>query len=60
MRYRPIEWFDLQTREIKYGIQTSDKLFRWLNTMVDGKAVIYETKEERDKMIKNLRYHDVA
>lgn len=55
--YRKHDWLDTKTNTPKYGIQAKavDWEVRWLHCAEDGKPLLYDTPEERDAKLKELR-----
>ena len=55
--YRPHDWLDTKTNLPKHGIQAKAVGFecRWLHCAEDNSPLLYDTPEERDAKLRDLR-----
>lgn len=56
MKFRKSNWFDTEKLVEKYGIQAKHPMTgQWYYFCEDGKPLLYDTIEERNTKIKELR-----
>lgn len=54
MKAKPFDYFDLTTMTLKYGIQAY-AFGKWMPAARNGKALMFDTAEERDEELKAVR-----
>lgn len=54
-KFRKHDWLNTKEISIKYGIQAKTETISWSHCCDGGKPLIYDSEEERDKKLKELR-----
>ena len=54
MKARPYDYFNVETHDVKYGIQVRVAPRKWLPCAKDGAPLMFETEADRDEEIKRI------
>ena len=54
IKARPFEFFNVETHEVKYGIQVRVAPRKWLPCAKNGSPILFDTEQERDEEIKRI------